>query len=114
MRVIPEVSDLAGTITKTVAGLINQADVFDIRKIDTRVLIPSGNTLVMGGLLNDNSTEGNTKVPIMGDIPGLGWLFRSEAKTQNKKNLIVFITPTIVQNEDFQPTQTDFLKTRAR
>ena len=113
LHVVPEVSDLGGTITKTVSGQINQADFFDIRRIDTRVLIPSGNTLVMGGLVSDNSSVGNTKVPIMGDIPGLGWLFRQEAKTQNKRNLLIFITPTIVQDEDFQPTQTDFLKTKA-
>jgi type II secretory pathway component GspD/PulD (secretin) len=113
LHVVPEVSDLAGTITKTVSGEINQADFFDIRRIDTRVLIPSGNTLVMGGLVSDNSTVGNTKVPIVGDVPGLGWLFRQENKTQNKRNLLIFITPTIVQDEDFQPTQTDFLKTKA-
>jgi type II secretory pathway component GspD/PulD (secretin) len=113
LHVVPEVSDLAGTITKTVSGEINQADFFDIRRIDTRVLIPSGNTLVMGGLVSDDSTVGNTKVPIMGDIPGLGWLFRQETKTQAKRNLLIFITPTIVQDEDFQPTQTDFLKTKA-
>ena len=59
LRVIPEVSDLGGTITKTVSGETSQADFFDIRKIDTRVLIPSGNTLVMGGLVSDNSTKGN-------------------------------------------------------
>jgi type II secretory pathway component GspD/PulD (secretin) len=112
LRVIPEVSDIGGTIQKTVAGVINQADFFDVRRIDTRVLIPSGNTLVMGGLVNDNSTKGNTKVPILGDIPLLGYLFTSENKTQNKKNLIIFITPTIVTDEDFQPTQTEFLKTK--
>jgi general secretion pathway protein D len=112
LRVIPEVSSLGGTITKTVSGLVSQADFFDIRKIDTHVLIPSGNTLVMGGLVSDQSTKGNTKVPFLGDIPGLGWAFRSESKTQNKRNLIIFITPTIVQSEDFQPTQTSFLKTR--
>jgi type IV pilus assembly protein PilQ len=113
LHVIPEVSDLGGTITKTVSGEINQADFFDIRRIDTRVLIPSGNTLVMGGLVSDNSTVGNTKVPILGDVPALGWLFRQESKAQNKKDLTIFITPTIVQDEDFQPTQTDFLKTKA-
>lgn len=112
LRVIPEVSDLGGTITKTVSGLTSQADFFDVRKIDTRVLIPSGNTLVMGGLINDSSTKGNTKVPFFGDIPLLGHAFRSETKSQNKRNLVIFITPTIVQNEDFQPTQTDFLKTK--
>jgi len=112
LRVIPEVSDLGGTITKTVSGLTSQADFFDIRRIDTRVLIPSGNTLVMGGLVSDNSTKGNTKVPLLGDIPGLGWFFRQESKSQNKRNLLIFITPTIVQAEDFQPAQTDFLKTK--
>jgi type II secretory pathway component GspD/PulD (secretin) len=112
LRVVPEVSDLGGTITKTVSGLTSQADFFDIRKIDTRVLIPSGNTLVMGGLVSDQSSKGNTKVPFLGDIPLLGYAFRSESKTQNKKNLIIFVTPTIVQNEDFQPTETAFLKTK--
>ena len=112
LKVIPEVSDIAGTITKTVGGLVNQADAFDVRRIETRVLIPSGNTLVMGGLVSDNRSKTDVKVPIMGDIPFLGALFRQDSKTQNKKNLIIFITPTIVQSEDFQPTETSFLKTK--
>jgi type II secretory pathway component GspD/PulD (secretin) len=112
LKVIPEVSGLGPEVTKTVSGQVNQADSFDIRRIETRVLIPSGNTLVMGGLVSDASQKGNTKVPFLGDIPLLGWAFRSENKSQTKKNLLIFITPTIVQNEDFQPTQTDFLKTK--
>jgi len=112
LKVIPEVSDLAGVSTKTVAGVINQADIFDIRRIETQVLIPSGNTLVMGGLVSDSTSVGNIKVPVLGDIPGLGHLFRQESKAQDKKNLLIFITPTIVQSEDFQPTVTDFLKTK--
>ncbi len=112
LKVIPEVSSLAGTITKTVGGVINQADVFDVRRIETQVLIPSGNTLVMGGLIADNQQSGYTKVPGFGDIPFLGAAFRSSNKTQNKRNLLIFITPTIVQNEDFQPTETTFLKTK--
>ncbi len=114
LKVVPEVSDLFGTITQTVSGLVSQADVFDIRKIETHVLIPSGNTLVMGGLVDDNRSKGNIKVPFFGDLPLLGSLFRQESKTQNKKTLIIFVTPTIVQNEDFQPTQTDFLKTKLK
>ena len=112
LHVVPQLSAYNSTVTKVVSGEENQADVFDERVIDTRVLIPSGNTLVMGGLVSDNSTFGSTKVPLLGDIPGLGWLFRQESKTQNKRNLIIFITPTIVHDEDFQPTQTDFLKTK--
>jgi type II secretory pathway component GspD/PulD (secretin) len=51
-------------------------------------------------------------VPVLGDIPGLGWVFRSENKSLNKDNLLMFITPTIVKEADFQPTSTDFFKTR--
>ncbi|HEX3799452.1 MAG TPA: secretin N-terminal domain-containing protein [Verrucomicrobiae bacterium] len=112
LRVIPEVSDVGAVVTKTVSGLTTQADSFDIRRIDTHVLIPSGNTLVMGGLVGDTRSKNNTKVPVLGDIPLLGNAFRSETKSQNKKNLIIFVTPTIVQSEDFQPTETSFLKTK--
>ena len=64
----------------------------------------------MGGLIQDNTTSGNVKVPILGDIPVLGLLFRQDRKSREKQNLIVFITPTIVQESDYQPTPTDFLK----
>ncbi len=113
LKVIPEVSSFVNTVTKIVSGLRTDADVFAVRRLETHVLIPSGNTLVMGGLVSDASTQANTKVPVLGDIPFLGAAFRSDAKTQNKRNLIVFITPTIIQSEDFQPTKTDFLKTKA-
>lgn len=112
LKVVPEVSDVAGVATKIVGGVENQADIFDVRRIEARVVIPSGNTLVMGGLMSDNRSTSMTKVPGFGDIPLLGALFRHEAKNQAKKNLIIFITPTIVQGEDFQPTETTFLKTK--
>lgn len=111
LRVVPEVSRVFDTVTKTVAGTINQADEFDVRKVDTRVMIPSGNTLVLGGLVQDDVRKSNTKVPVLGDIPYLGQLFRSDSKSRQKANLLIFITPTIVQEEDYQPTTTDFLKT---
>jgi type II secretory pathway component GspD/PulD (secretin) len=112
LKVVPEVSSVAGVATKTVAGLVSQADIFDVRHIETQVLIPSGNTLVMGGLISDDRSKGYIKVPLLGDIPFLGAAFRHESKSQIKKNLIIFITPTIVQSEDFQPTQTEFLKSK--
>ncbi len=114
LKVIPEVSDIGPVVTKTVGGLVNQADSFNIRKFTTQVLIPSGNTLVMGGLVSDSRSKGSTKVPILGDIPVLGWAFHQETKVQDKRNLIIFITPTIVQNEDFQPTESSFLKTKMK
>jgi type IV pilus assembly protein PilQ len=112
LKVTPEVSTFVNTVSKTVSGQISEADVFAFRRIDTQVLIPSGNTLVLGGLVSDASTKGYTKVPIAGDIPIVGLAFRKESKERVQKNLLIFITPTIVQESDFQPTQTDFLKVK--
>jgi len=94
----------------TVGGQQNNVDSFFTRRVDTTVLIPSGNTLVMGGLISDENTRANTKVPVLGDIPALGLLFRKDSKERNRNNLIIFITPTIVRDSDFQPTHTDYLK----
>ena len=110
LKVTPEVSSFFGVSTLTVGGTVNQADIFDYRTIDTQVLIPNANTLVMGGMVKDNPTDTSTKVPLLGDIPGLGHLFRSETKVADKDNLLIFITPTIVQDTDFHPTVTDFLQ----
>lgn len=113
LTVVPEVSNVEDTKDiQEMGGFVNTANIYDIRKIETRVLIPSGNTLVMGGLISDNLTTQNTKVPILGDIPGVGLAFRSSSKSREKRNLIIFVTPTIVQEDDYQPTPTDFLKNK--
>jgi type II secretory pathway component GspD/PulD (secretin) len=112
MKVLPQVTSFYATVTKTIAGEINQADEFDSRVIDTQVLIPNANTLVMGGMVKDNPTAAYTKVPFLGDIPILGLAFRSETKSMDKQNLLIFITPTIVTTNDFQPTATDFMNSR--
>ena len=111
LHIQPEVSRKFDTVRRIVAGGEYDADEYDLRSIDTHVMIPSGNTLVLGGLAQDDVEEINTKVPVLGDIPVLGYLFRSDAKNRKKTNLLIFITPTIVRDEDFQPTKTDFLKT---
>ncbi len=113
LRVIPEVSTLDSVASKIVAGTRNEADIYAIRKIETQVMIPSGNTLVLGGLVSDASRKGSTKVPILGDIPFLGLAFRNDKKERNQANLLIFITPTIVQDSDFQANESaaEFLKT---
>jgi type II secretory pathway component GspD/PulD (secretin) len=112
LKVEPEVSRVFDTVSKNlgVQG-VYQADEYDIRKLSTRVMVPSGNTLVLGGLIQDDVRNGNTKVPFLGDIPWLGGLFRSDTKQRQKANLVVFVTPTIVTEEDYQPTTTSYLKT---
>jgi general secretion pathway protein D len=110
LKVAPEVSRVFDVSSKTVSGQVSQADIYDFRKIETHVMIPSGNTLVLGGLVSDDIRNGSTKVPVLGDIPFLGRLFRSDSKNRIKDNLLIFITPTIVQDSDYQIDKTDFLK----
>jgi type II secretory pathway component GspD/PulD (secretin) len=105
------VSRIFDTVTKLVNNGQYQADEYDIRRMETHVMVPSGNTLVLGGLVQDDLRTSNTKVPVLGDIPILGHVFRSDSKSRQKSDLVVFLTPTIVQDADYQPTKTDFLKT---
>ena len=114
LKVIPDVSSFFKTDTKSIAGTIYQADIFDSRHIETQVLIPNNHTLVMGGLVVDNPNASYTKVPILGDIPILGFAFRSENKTMQKSELMIFITPTIVQDGDFKPSNNNFLNSQPR
>jgi type IV pilus assembly protein PilQ len=112
LSVSPRIVRLGDQVASLVGGVANSVPSFETREINTSVMIPSGNTLVMGGLIQDNVHEQDTKVPLLGDIPGLGFLFRSESKQRTKSNMIIFLTPTIVEDEDFQPTKSNFLKTK--
>jgi len=71
--------------------------VIDKRTLDSNVLIRSGDTLAIGGLLQDEVTKGRTKVPILGDIPILGYAFQEKLNSRVKRNLLVFVTPTIIK-----------------
>jgi general secretion pathway protein D len=118
LRVQPEVSSFAGNFLGPTIGTGSSAaaltaPLFDVRTLETQVLIPNSNTLVLGGLVNDNPHSDTTKVPLLGDIPYLGFLFRSEDKALTKANLLIFITPTIIKDSDFQPsTSGEFMKSK--
>jgi general secretion pathway protein D len=111
LSVMPSITKLGSPVVSKVGGVDNVVDSFLTRLMTTHVMVPSGNTLVMGGLIQDQINQGNTKVPLLGDIPVLGYLFRSDSKARNKTDLILFITPTIVADHDYQPTKSDYLKT---
>ncbi len=112
LRVVPEVSDISGVDSQFINGSRNTANIYAIRRMETHVMIPSGNTLVLGGLISDSTKNSINKVPIFGDIPGLGALFRHSDKSRDKGNLVVFITPTIVGDYDYQLAETEFLQTK--
>ena len=67
------------------------------RSTETTVIVKDKNTVVMGGIIGESTERGTYKVPCLGDIPGLGWLFKSISRTQNKSNLFVFLTPHIIE-----------------
>lgn len=69
------------------------------RRIETKILARDGEIVVLGGLIKDNVIKNETKVPILGSIPLLGYLFRSESTTVEKTNLMVFIRPTIIRDD---------------
>jgi general secretion pathway protein D len=110
LSVVPEVSDVESRDTQVIFGETVTANIFKVRRVTTQVLIPSGNTLVLGGLMSDNTAKQRTKVPLLGDLPGMRYVFGSSSKIRDKSNLLIFVTPTIVQDEDYQPTETGFLR----
>ncbi len=68
------------------------------RTATTTVILSDKSTVVIGGIIGHDATQGDTKVPILGDIPILGWLFKSHSNTSKKTNMFIFITPRIVRN----------------
>jgi general secretion pathway protein D len=70
------------------------------RTAKTTVAIRDGETVVIGGMIEDNSETGTYKVPLLGDIPILGWLFKSRSKSAERNNLFIFITPRIIRSPD--------------
>lgn len=73
---------------------------FNTRTIQNAVLVKSGETVVLGGLMDDSSKETIEKVPLLGDIPLVGQLFRYTDNEKSKRNLMVFIRPTIIRDDD--------------
>jgi general secretion pathway protein D len=68
------------------------------RKLKTVIVVNNGDTAVLGGLMKDEEREVVQKVPLLGDIPILGWLFKSTSHTKEKVNMVVFLTPKIIRS----------------
>jgi type IV pilus assembly protein PilQ len=84
-------------ITKDSRGETTAAGVaIDTKHIQTQVLVENGGTVVIGGIFELTETENVTKVPLLGDIPVMGNLFKNRQRTSNKQEMLVFITPKMV------------------
>jgi type II secretory pathway component GspD/PulD (secretin)/tetratricopeptide (TPR) repeat protein len=69
---------------------------FRVRQVTTSAIVWDGQTVALGGLITENVTKFKDQVPVLGDLPLLGRLFRSESSSSQKKNLVIFVTPTII------------------
>ena len=109
LDVAPEISQLTGT-TVPISEVVN-APVFAKRSAQSRVGIKDGQTIVIGGLMEDRKTSTVDKVPFLGDIPGLGLLFQHRHVTKSKTELLIFLTPHVAQQPDtLKPMSADEVK----
>jgi len=93
------------SVAKTPAAFENSTQPLATRKLETNIVVRNGDTAVLGGLMKEDDVERITKVPLLGDIPILGWLFKSRSATKEKTNMLIFLTPKIVRS----PTDADQL-----
>ncbi|WP_423602262.1 type II secretion system secretin GspD [Sphingomonas sp. MS122] len=93
LEVVQEASSIAATQLSQATDLITNR-----RAINTTVLADNGQTIVLGGLTSDDYGQVKSQVPILGDIPILGELFRSRRESRNKRTLFIFLKPTILRN----------------
>ena len=96
MIVAPEISTITDERVTISDGV--EAPVFAKRAAETVVVTPHGRTVIIGGLMEKNKIESKRKVPILGDIPILGWAFSRTVKEDTKTELLIFLTPYIVQD----------------
>ena len=87
--------DTVGEVVPT--GLGGQIPSIDTRELQTSVLVRNAETVVLGGIFQDERTQSEDRVPYLSSIPGIGNLFKRRSNATRKRELLVFVTPTIVQ-----------------
>ncbi|GLY61885.1 EtpD protein [Pectobacterium carotovorum subsp. carotovorum] len=95
LEIEQEVSSVADAASSSSTDL---GATFNTRTVNNAVLVSSGETVVVGGLLDKSTNESASKVPLLGDIPVLGYLFRSNSTETKKRNLMLFIRPSIIRD----------------
>lgn len=95
MDLSQEISAIGATVT---VGNGSTDRITTKRSAKTNIVVKDGETVVIGGLIQDQDEEVVSKVPFFGDIPGLGWLFKTKTKTKVKTNLMILLTPHIVKD----------------
>jgi general secretion pathway protein D len=92
--------DIGQEVSEQGAAGVGDSPIILTRRINTTVVVGHGQTIALGGLFKDTEGEVETKVPFLGDIPLLGNLFKYTAKTSEKTELLILVTPTILTTTD--------------
>jgi general secretion pathway protein D len=92
--VYQEVSRIDSTVSTTTTGLV-----LSKRALESSVIVDDSQVAVLGGLIQDSFADGSDRVPVLGDLPVLGALFRYDTRSRQKVNLLVFLKPTVVRND---------------
>src|SRR5262249_48993949 len=74
-----------------------QVPAIDTRNVTTQIAVNNGDTAVIGGIYEETINNSVDKVPFLGDIPGLGWLFKTTTRSTDKQELLIFLTPRVVK-----------------
>ncbi len=102
LEVKQEITAIAENVAQTIgagAATVPVGPTTTKRAMETVTVAKDGQTLVVGGLVRDNVTINERKIPFLGDIPFIGWLFRFQSKQSEKLNLLVFLTPHLIKDE---------------
>ncbi|NIY83382.1 type II secretion system secretin GspD [Vibrio hepatarius] len=105
LKVVPQINEgnsVQLNIEQEVSNVLGANGAVDVRfakrQLNTSVMVEDGQMIVLGGLIDERALESESKVPLLGDIPVLGHLFKSTSTQVEKKNLMVFIKPTIIRD----------------
>jgi MSHA biogenesis protein MshL len=97
LSITPSITERTGTAT---SRLGDQVPIVAVRETDTMVRVHQGETVVIAGLMQERALNGQSKVPVLGDLPGVGGLFRRNEKTLRKTDLVILLTPTVMMPGD--------------
>jgi general secretion pathway protein D len=99
LDIYQEISAVVPTLKS--ANTVSASDLVTTkRSTKTSIVVKDKETVVIGGLIQDQETETENKVPLLGDIPGLGWLFKNKNKQRTKTNLLIVLTPRIIRGAE--------------
>ena len=100
LKIFQQIEQIATSIQESVGDPESVGVALTNRQVENTVVVSDGDTVVIGGLISDKEEDGVRKVPYLGDIPILGWAFKTKTKSLRKINLMIFLTPHIIRSEE--------------